>query len=248
MLRLVEIEARAAGQQEADAGERADHAGPRDRALQRTQARAAGARIGRGLRRAGTQRPRREQTEARRGRPASPRGSCRDGAGARPAASVMKRLTMRSSSEWNDTTTSRPPGASSSARLRQRALDLAEFVVHPDAQRLEAARRRIDAGAVRRQHAADDGGEPAGRGDRRLGARGHDGARDAARRALLAEFEQQIGQLAFRQRIDQIGGGRAAAAHAHVQRAVGAEREAARRVIELERRDAEIQHHAIQRA
>ena len=73
----------------------------------------------------------------------------------------MKRLTMRSSSEWNDTTIRRPPGASSRLACVQRALDLAEFVVHPDAQRLEAARRRIDARAVRRQHAANDGGEAA---------------------------------------------------------------------------------------
>ncbi len=45
--------------------------------------------------------------------------------------------------------------------LRQPALDLAQLVVHPDAQRLEAARRRVDAGAIGRHHAADDGGERA---------------------------------------------------------------------------------------
>ena len=47
--------------------------------------------------------------------------------------------------------------------------------------------------------------------------------------------------------VDQVGGGRAGAVHAHVQRPVAAEREAARRIVELERGHAEIQHHAIQR-
>ena len=123
-------------------------------AFERAQPGAAGARIGGGLGRAGAQRRARSAGgTAARTRGSRPRGSWRDGAGARPAASAMKRLTMRSSSEWNATTTSRPPGASSCAGLVQRALDLAEFVVHPDAQRLEAAGRGIDAGAVGRQHA-----------------------------------------------------------------------------------------------
>ncbi len=73
-----------------------------------------------------------------------------------------------------------------------------------------------------------------------------DVARDAARGALLAKLEQQVGQFAFGQRVDQIGGGRPAAAHAHVERAIAAEREAARRIVELEGRHAEVEHHAIQ--
>ena len=44
-------------------------------------------------------------------------------------------------------------GSQQPAGLIERALDLAQFVVHPDAQRLEAARRGIDAGTVGRQHA-----------------------------------------------------------------------------------------------
>ena len=70
---------------------------------------------------------------------------------------------------------------------------------------------------------------------------------DAARGAFLAEFEQHVGQFALGQRVDQVGRGRAAAAHAHVERTVAAEREAARRIVELEGGDAEVQHHAIQR-
>ena len=50
----------------------------------------------------------------------------------------MKRFTMRSSSEWNATTISRPPGASSLLAWSSAALDLAQLVVHPDAQCLEA--------------------------------------------------------------------------------------------------------------
>ncbi len=106
MLRLIEVQAGAAGQQEADAGEGTDHGTDRWRsgsvdAFERAQPGAAGARIGGGLRRAGAQRPRRSAGgSAAPARAARPRGSWRDGAGARPAASPMKRFTMRSSSEW----------------------------------------------------------------------------------------------------------------------------------------------------
>ena len=159
----------------------------------------------------------------------------------------MKRLTMRSSSEWNDTTIRRPAGASSRlACSSARSISpSSSFTRMRSAWKLRVA--GIDAGSIRRQHAADDGGEARGRDDRGLGAGRDDGAGDAARGAFLAEFEQQIGKFAFRQRVDQIGRGRSAAAHAHVQRAIAAEREAARRIVELERRHAEVQHHAVQR-
>ena len=45
---------------------------------------------------------------------------------------------------------------------------------------------------------------------------------------------------------DQVGRGRAGAVHPHVERAVAAEREAARRVVDLEGGQAEIHHHAVQ--
>ena len=91
----------------------------------------------------------------------------------------------------------------------QRALDLAQLVVHPDAQRLEAAGRGIDAGAVGRQHAADDrrrGGAVVAIG---ASARAATMARAMRREARSSpKLEQQVGQLALRQRVDQVGRGR----------------------------------------
>ena len=99
-------------------------------------------------------------------------------------ASVMNGLTRRSSREWNDTTTSRPLGARSGRPL-EGAGDLVQLIVHADAQGLEAACCGIDAGPVRRQDAADDGGEGPGGGDGEVRAGGDDGAGDAAGGAFL---------------------------------------------------------------
>ncbi len=69
--------------------------------------------------------------------------------------------------------------------------------------------------------------------------------------ALLAKLAQQRGQLGLGQGVDEVGRRRAPIvspprAHAHVERPVGAEREAAPGLVELERRDAEVEHHAIE--
>ena len=84
------------------------------------------------------------------------------------------------------------------------------------------------------------------RGDRRLTAGRDYRACNATRGALLAELEQQVGQFAFGQRVDQIGGGRPVRPIRMSSGPSRAEREAARRIVELERRHAEIEHHAIQ--
>ena len=76
---------------------------------------------------------------------------------------------------------------------------------------------------------------------------GDDGAGDAARILLFAIMGDDAGQIALGGFIDQIGGAFARQAHAHVQRAFLAERKAARRRIELEGRNAQIQHHAVGR-
>ena len=127
----------------------------------------------------------------------------------------------------------------------ERPAKLAEFVVDEDAQRLERARRRMD---VVRPHAHRRGDDPRERGggfDRRLGARADDGAGDAARMPLLAEDEDDVGEIALAGVGDDIGGARAFAAHAHVERPVVAEGEAARGGVELHRGDAEIEHDAV---
>ena len=78
-----------------------------------------------------------------------------------------------------------------------------------------------------------------------MGAGLGDGARDAARMTLLAENENDIGEIALARAGDHIGRARAVAAHAHVERSVEAEGEAALGAIELHGRDAEVEHHAV---
>ena len=64
---------------------------------------------------------------------------------------------------------------------------------------------------------------------------------------LLAQREQQIGEVALRQRVHQIGSRTTTALHAHVERPIKTEREAALGLIELERGDTEVEDHAIKR-
>ena len=109
------------------------------------------------------------------------------------------------------------------------------------------ARRRV--AAVRlapAQHARDEIGE----GSRRLAAAIRratldDGAGDGARAPLLAQLVEDVGQRLLVERVDHVGGGRAVARHAHVERAVGLEGEAALRLVELHRGDADVEHHAV---
>src|SRR5581483_11808807 len=136
-------------------------------------------------------------------------------------------------------------GAQDALCGRQRARELAELVVDEDAQRLEGARRRMDVAGARTHRRGDDVGEPAGRRDRGFAARLDDGAGDRARMTLLAEQEDDVGEIALARRRNDVGGALARCAHAHVERAVEAEREAALRGVELHRRDAEIEHDAV---
>jgi hypothetical protein len=129
----------------------------------------------------------------------------------------------------------------------QPTVDLAELVVDVDAQRLERARRRVDdiGAALRCGGAAHDLGQFERAGDRPRGAGRHDGACDRPRPALLAIGEDEIGEIALVQLVDRLGGTRAGAVHAHVERAVGAERKAALGPRQLHRRNAEVERHAI---
>ena len=65
--------------------------------------------------------------------------------------------------------------------------------------------------------------------------------------ALLAESEDDIGEIALARRVDDIGRARAVAAHAHVERPVEAEGKSALAAIELHGGDAEIEHDAVDR-
>ena len=65
--------------------------------------------------------------------------------------------------------------------------------------------------------------------------------------ALLAEQVDDVGEIALGCLRDDVGGARPVAAHAHVERAVEAEREAALGLVELHRRDADVEHDAVDR-
>ncbi len=166
MLGLVEIQAGAGGEDEADAGERADHrrvASGRDGSSEAAARSRAAGRCGRADWRSVSASPGRSAfgvtRRKRRGRaPSRPRGSWRDGAGARPATlghealdqPVLQRMERRPRPAGR-------PARADAAACSKRALDLAELVVDADAQRLEAAGCRIDAGTVRAAtHRADD--------------------------------------------------------------------------------------------
>jgi len=58
---------------------------------------------------------------------------------------------------------------------------------------------------------------------------------------------QDIGQRFLGRAVDQIGGTLAVPAHPHVQRAVLGKGKTAVRLIKLHRRDAQVQHDAVQR-
>ena len=76
-------------------------------------------------------------------------------------------------------------------------------------------------------------------------ARRDDGAGDRAGMPLLAKLEDDVGEIALGCPRHHIGGARPLAAHPHVERPVEPEREAALRLVELHRRDADIEHDAV---
>jgi len=131
--------------------------------------------------------------------------------------------------------------------LIQGAFDFGEFIIHPYPQRLEAARCRIEARPIRRQNAANDAGELACGGDRGFCPRGDDGARNPSGRPFLTQLEQHVRELMFRQRIHEIRCCRPLAIHAHIQRSISAEREAAGWGVDLKGRHSQVQHHAVER-
>ena len=94
-------------------------------------------------------------------------------------------------------------------------------------------------------HAPDDVGQRFGGADRCHLPGRDDGEGDAARMALLAELEDDIGEIALARLRHHVGGARAVDAHAHVKRPVEPEREAALGLVELHRGHAEIEHDAV---
>src|ERR1700730_9146419 len=70
---------------------------------------------------------------------------------------------------------------------------------------------------------------------------------DTAGRTFLAEMVKNIGQGRFPGGIDKVRGSRPLAVHAHIERAVGLEGKAARRVVDLHGRHAYVEHSAVER-
>ena len=85
-------------------------------------------------------------------------------------------------------------------------------------------------------------------GDRRFRARRHDGAGDGARARLLAEDIDDVGERFLRQRVHRIRRLRPGLRHAHVERPVAQEGEAARGLVDLHGGDADVEHHAVDAA
>ena len=69
--------------------------------------------------------------------------------------------------------------------------------------------------------------------------------RCGARVLLLAEDADDAREIAWLHAVDDVGGGRPVGAHAHVERPVGAEGEAALGLVELHGGDADVEHDAV---
>nr|RAV91232.1 hypothetical protein DBT45_09165 [Aerococcus tenax] len=111
---------------------------------------------------------------------------------------------------------------------------LAKLVIDENPERLKGPRRGMN--AVLRA-AADDAGDRIGQRQRavelRFGPRLHDRLGDGARPLLLAIDGDDAGKIGLVEGVDDIGGRKPLAAHAHVERTVLLEGEAAFRLIEL---------------
>ena len=161
----------------------------------------------------------------------------------------MKRLTARSSREWKLITARRPPGLSTPSARRKTALELPEFIVDEHAQGLESAGGGVLAGLARPYGARDQGGERRGAREGLLAARRDDRLGHAPRETFLAEGGDHLAYLVDARPSEPCRDGFAARrVHTHIDRAVSAETEAAPRIIELRRGNAEIEEHAPARA
>ena len=185
-------------------------------------------------------------TRKRRRRARSTSGRVARAGRARRLRAARNVLTMRSSSEWNDDHDQPAAGLEHALGRGKRRGEFAELVVDEDAQRLERARRRMDVAGPRAHDAGDDVGERArgarsARSPRARRWRGRRRAHGAPRRGS----QMMVGEIALGRARDDVGGARALAAHAHVERPVEAEGEAALGLVELHRGDAEIEHDAV---
>jgi hypothetical protein len=120
------------------------------------------------------------------------------------------------------------------------ALERAELVVHRDAERLEDAGRRVAATGAR-DDVRDGVGEVAGGAEGTVAADVHEMGHDADGGVFLAVFAEDADEFLGRLLVHDVGGrARGVGAHAHIERAVVLEREAAGGGVELVRGDADV--------
>ncbi|MNN01708.1 hypothetical protein D3C81_1143350 [compost metagenome] len=132
-------------------------------------------------------------------------------------------------------------------RRVQPGFKIGQFAIDVDADGLEAARGRMDLVLATRHHRCNQLRQFGGTRERLGGAAGHDGARDAAALALIAVRPQHVGDFAVFRAVEPLRCTLARVrVHAHVQRAVLAEAETTLGHVQLRRRHAQVEQHAIQ--
>ena len=125
-------------------------------------------------------------------------------------------------------------------------LQFAQLIVHGDTQRLEGPRCGIALVFRRETHrATHDLGQLAGCLDSLDLAGLDNGVRDPAAAAFLAVAPEDVGELHFVGFVHEIRCGWPALFHAHVERAVPTEGEAALGTIELHRRHTKVERHTV---
>ena len=155
---------------------------------------------------------------------------------------------MRSSSEWKETTTSRPPGLSTRSAAASAAASSIQLFIHEDAQGLKGAGGGMDpvrarVCTTRPTMSASARVVRIGR----FGAGADNGAGDGAGMTLLAERSDDGGEIALGRMRHHVGCARSGVAHAHVERPIQAERKSALGLVELHRGNAEIEDNSVDR-
>src|SRR6266571_893399 len=193
--------------------------------LDRAQARAAGARVARRLLVGGPNRLAREHAEAR---------------GRRGTEGLLHLAVLEAVERDHDEPAA---GREPAGEAVERGAQPLQLAVHVNAQRLERQRRGIDAAAARPpRRRAHDLGEVLRAAERSAPPPLDDAAGDAPRGPLLAVAVDDVGQLGLGHPVHDLGGRDSAArVHAHVERPVALQAEAALGAVELHRADAEVE-------
>ena len=129
----------------------------------------------------------------------------------------------------------------------QAGLQVGQLAVDVDANGLEAARGRVDVVLAAPYHRTQQVSQVGGTRERLVATARHDGLGDTPAQALFAIGPQHVGDLCLigaRQPLRRAFA--TVRVHAHVQRAVLAEAETTLGHIQLRRRHAQVQQHAIQ--